>query len=581
MPTTTIQPNDARTVEGDNVQDTDDILTYREGFNDNHSKHIGFQFTIPNTIDPDDIETVEFRFNVQNGLSSWTFDMPLRIPRYEVTTLGTGSNQPMAIYDAATGSTEVTVDQAVPGSGWIDWVELTAADLIAAINSNADHSTTGTEIAIVNHAQASGNYNANIWGDDAAGATYPPELRITEAAPADFTSEPDVTPETDEAELPGISLSEDIDCTGVSAASGKGIESYRFIDVYPARGGTQPAGGWPCVVFVHGGRWVEGNKSLGVTENYLSRDLVDRLTTNGYVVASVEYRKMQESINPGSIFRSFPQNVHDVLAGIEYLVTNASDYDIDTTKLIYSGMSAGGHLALIAGVAAATNDTATYTGSQNNAGDRDAGYGYTDDQSPWEFDFDESGELSYTAPAGILLWDAPVDVWELTTMAGLTGDAHESAACALLGETTFNASSANDDEINANDYIAGTGNRFTSAKSAGDLPPICFMYSTTEDLVENDASINALETALDAISYDTSTGAGVLNTSGGLTKHGVAEDHADVLRNSDLDDEMAWLAQVTADTAPPLSFGDTDVEGIAVGDAEVVGLAVGASSLWP
>lgn len=95
----------------------------------------------------------------------------------------------------------------------------------------------------------------------------------------------------------------------------------------------------PLVVFYHGGGFVEGDKRnirLGTTEHTMMM-----LRDAGFAVASVQYRFLdQDTI--------FPVNVTDARDAIRFLKNNATDYDLDPTRVATWGSSAGASLALTA-----------------------------------------------------------------------------------------------------------------------------------------------------------------------------------------------------------------------------------------
>ena len=90
----------------------------------------------------------------------------------------------------------------------------------------------------------------------------------------------------------------------------------------------------PAVIFVTGGGFVSSPKS-----NYLQQRL--QIAEAGYVVASIEYRKVPTGI--------FPEPLEDVKSAIRYLRTNADKYGIDKNKIAVMGESAGGYLSAITG----------------------------------------------------------------------------------------------------------------------------------------------------------------------------------------------------------------------------------------
>lgn len=103
----------------------------------------------------------------------------------------------------------------------------------------------------------------------------------------------------------------------------------------------QPAGGAgakrPGVVVIHGGGWVNGTKEAR-WENFVRRYL-----EKGFVVANVEYRLAKVATAPAA--------VEDALKAAEWFVKNARKYNVDPKKIVVTGDSAGGHLALMVGMA--------------------------------------------------------------------------------------------------------------------------------------------------------------------------------------------------------------------------------------
>ncbi|WP_222706440.1 alpha/beta hydrolase family protein [Aeromicrobium terrae] len=90
---------------------------------------------------------------------------------------------------------------------------------------------------------------------------------------------------------------------------------------------TVPSRG--VVVVVHGGFWrARYDWSLG-------RPLVQSLVGEGWTALNLEYRRTG---NGGG----FPQTFDDVAAGIDLL----ADIDVDTSRVVTLGHSAGGHLAV-------------------------------------------------------------------------------------------------------------------------------------------------------------------------------------------------------------------------------------------
>lgn len=95
--------------------------------------------------------------------------------------------------------------------------------------------------------------------------------------------------------------------------------------------GAAPAGGFPVVVWLHGGGWVAGNRSTFPLLNDLTRD--------GFAVATIDYRN--------SLHAKFPAQIEDVNDGVRWLVANADRLRLDAGRMGIAGASAGAHLALL------------------------------------------------------------------------------------------------------------------------------------------------------------------------------------------------------------------------------------------
>ena len=90
----------------------------------------------------------------------------------------------------------------------------------------------------------------------------------------------------------------------------------------------------PVVFTIHGGGWNHGAK-----ESYNEYKGAIRL---GYAAVNIEYRFASVATAPAAI--------EDVRAAILYTVQHAKEYNINPNKIIITGASAGGHLALMAGL---------------------------------------------------------------------------------------------------------------------------------------------------------------------------------------------------------------------------------------
>lgn len=90
----------------------------------------------------------------------------------------------------------------------------------------------------------------------------------------------------------------------------------------------------PVVINIHGGGWKNGVKeSQGGFSGFFKA---------GFAVANIEYRLTGQATAPAA--------VEDARCALIYLIKNAAALNIDVNKIVLMGGSAGGHLALMAGL---------------------------------------------------------------------------------------------------------------------------------------------------------------------------------------------------------------------------------------
>jgi acetyl esterase/lipase len=104
------------------------------------------------------------------------------------------------------------------------------------------------------------------------------------------------------------------------------------LDVYKRRDATSPQ---PTLIWIHGGGWTGGAKESAVMSLMPWFEM-------GWNVVNVEYRLARISLAPAA--------VEDCLCALRFVAAQARTYQIDTSKLVVSGDSAGGHLALTTGM---------------------------------------------------------------------------------------------------------------------------------------------------------------------------------------------------------------------------------------
>ncbi len=104
------------------------------------------------------------------------------------------------------------------------------------------------------------------------------------------------------------------------------------VDLYLPRGVDGPT---PVLMYIHGGGWVGGSKESSVLR------LLPWLE-KGWAVVNVQYRLGAVSLAPAA--------VEDCLCALRWVIRNAEEYDIDPDRIVVTGNSAGGHLALTTGM---------------------------------------------------------------------------------------------------------------------------------------------------------------------------------------------------------------------------------------
>jgi acetyl esterase/lipase len=117
-----------------------------------------------------------------------------------------------------------------------------------------------------------------------------------------------------------------------------------YLDVAMPKDG----GPYPCVVIFHGGAWTGGSrKDISVGEKgkngKVESSLLEDVAARGYVAVAPSYRLAPKF--------PFPAQIQDARAAVRFLRANAKDYNIDRDKFAAAGFSAGGHLALLLGLA--------------------------------------------------------------------------------------------------------------------------------------------------------------------------------------------------------------------------------------
>ncbi len=87
------------------------------------------------------------------------------------------------------------------------------------------------------------------------------------------------------------------------------------------------------ILFIHGGGWHDGDKSIHHKDTEYFSEL-------GYITATMNYRFVSEEL---SVF----DELDDISSALEQIKKTCEDYGYNVEKVILSGGSAGGHLSLM------------------------------------------------------------------------------------------------------------------------------------------------------------------------------------------------------------------------------------------
>lgn len=112
-----------------------------------------------------------------------------------------------------------------------------------------------------------------------------------------------------------------------------GKDKLQTLDFYAAKNTRGPA---PLVVFVHGGGWSRGSK-----DNATGQAKAPHYTGLGYNFATINYRLVPDA--------TVEQQAQDVANAVKALLDRASTLDIDRSRVVLMGHSAGAHLVALVG----------------------------------------------------------------------------------------------------------------------------------------------------------------------------------------------------------------------------------------
>lgn len=234
--------------------------------------------------------------------------------------------------------------------------------------------------------------------------------------------------------------------------------------ILPAQKKSQP---FPLVIWIHGGAWMLGIKEW---------DNVKYLVKHGYAIASVDYRFSTES--------PFPAQIQDCNAAMNFILAHAADYGVSAENFVVGGGSAGGHLALLLGLARDKKDFGANPGIKPLAildffGPADFSRMKTDTEA-----IHSTNGLKLYLEAGAKLFGKPVDV--ATNEARIASPINYVGAgnppvLILQGGKDEMVPAAQSERLNASLNNAGAKNQLIIVPDAGHDGPVF----STPDIASN------------------------------------------------------------------------------------------------
>lgn len=115
-----------------------------------------------------------------------------------------------------------------------------------------------------------------------------------------------------------------------------------YLDRYQSS--TPSAEPRPCIIFAFGGGFVRGARDVEFYNTFFTR-----MAKEGIVVLSIDYRlglkELPEGLNIVGMIGALNNAVHiaieDIYAATNFAIANAQEWNIDTSKIMLSGSSAG------------------------------------------------------------------------------------------------------------------------------------------------------------------------------------------------------------------------------------------------
>lgn len=551
---------------------------------------VGWRFKIPSTIDPADITDVRLRLTAASA--SQMYGDVIAEPTPAAAWADNTTNRPINRYNTAVTNGGTAAAWDISSNTTTNSVYSSpnlATDIVNAMEDGGY--TPGTSYVGVIHKSDIGSPLSLQWYSyDHGTSGYRPILRVTYNIPvvngSTTTTAPVVACSVPTPTVSAYTMSDNVAYTNGATLAAKDTpdSGVRTMDIYtPA--GTAPSGGWPTLVWVHGGGW-----NSGVKENLAANGphILHGALSRGFAVVVVDYRLTEPKIssipNTGNEV-TFPGPVHDVKVALRFLrndANGANTYNLNPDRTVLAGYSAGGQVVQFA--AYSYGDTTTYEGVDTTSfdGTRPAHVNRSSDAAHYYFDFTQNSDGTWTAPTikGLFLFAGVVNVRDaINSNANTTARAANSdARRAYVNRHVFFDGSSYEtnyyDELDVDHYIAGTASAGTSVTTehpyygkADVIPdyPIGYAASTVDAQIPLASGYTALKAALTAVGYigsdptaDTVYPSGLSYFPNSTLTHEQMEGHASVAASFltwlDGIDTSAGLDGSVTTTAPSAAF---------------------------
>lgn len=517
----------------------------------------GWRFQVPDTIDPNDITEVKFKATaIVAGGSGSAF----------VAKVAAKASDTASFANDATNAPWPRGEAAHTAYGSVTW---TATSLVDGARQTSPDITTQV-VAALNATTASGGYRTigvYLRGDTGANevhtlaaiehATYA-EATLEIKVPEPENPTPSVSPVNATSTVSGPTLFERRD--NISYDNGlAGYSADRYCDVYLPMG-TPPDGGWPVVMYVHGGGFNSGNEDdlqAGGGANLRN----DTLST-GTAIVSIRY-KLTYWLLDVALGWTRPHMQQDMFAALKWIDTQ-STFDLNSSRIIGVGYSAGGHLVLEAACYAEDPNIDDYTASgQGMAPGARPGQQDIFGTGPLGDRYDDFPDLIVTQGRtnvpkmiGVFTFGGAVSLSKIWDDATTTPDLQMNIYFGYKPSDSYIKEAVNEEgDIDA--FIVGlAGSIYADRDATPPKFPIGVIYSTGDTSVPVSAGYTPLRSALSTASYRiTGDDDKVLNPGVALSRYSYAGSgnnggHDDLLATYNRPFYLTWLKSTLALTLP-------------------------------